>query len=371
MRGSRCGALVRGVAATGLGVLGLCLSPNFVAYQDAAALAAVTPEAGARWRTHLVAAPARIAEIASLESFDLARADGVLTTPGQGGFVLSEALPPPSVMGAGALQVNASAKGDRLALPAAIVAQLRADAGASPAHAPDGGVGNGTADSSPRSAPSLLEGVEVPADGATPKPVILAATTPANEAPLAIAALPVERFLPKMLSGSEGVTLATRIDPDGDGKFEVRLTHRLMLTGDELERAKKCMAEAVYFEARGEPVRGQYAVAQVVMNRVRSEHYPNTVCGVVYQNKHWHNRCQFSFACDGIPDRVFDKDSWAVAQKVAEDVLVRGAYLPEIGGATHYHATYVRPYWLRDMRKEDKIGQHIFYRVKAWSNEGV
>ena len=69
-------------------------------------------------------------------------------------------------------------------------------------------------------------------------------------------------------------------------------------------KAEKCLANAVYFESRGESVRGQIAVAQVVMNRVFSPFYPNDVCGVVYQNAHRHNACQFTFACDGIPDIV-------------------------------------------------------------------
>ena len=65
---------------------------------------------------------------------------------------------------------------------------------------------------------------------------------------------------------------------------------------------QRCLAEGIYFEARGEPVSGQAAVSQVILNRVRNPHYPNTICGVVYQNKHWRNRCQFSFACDRIRD---------------------------------------------------------------------
>jgi spore germination cell wall hydrolase CwlJ-like protein len=89
----------------------------------------------------------------------------------------------------------------------------------------------------------------------------------------------------------------------------------------------------------------------------------------VFQNRNLYNRCQFSFACDGTPLRIFDRESWAQAERIAQDVLVNGAYLPEVGLATHYHATYVRPYWVRDMVKEEKLGNHIFYRVRAWTED--
>ena len=122
------------------------------------------------------------------------------------------------------------------------------------------------------------------------------------------------------------------------------------------------MATAVYFEARSEPLRGQYAVAQVVMNRVRSGAYPGDVCSVVYQNADWRDHCQFSFACDGRPETVREPQAWAVAEKVARDVIEKGAYLPDVGSATNYHATYVRPRWASSMVEEEKLGRHIFYR---------
>ena len=133
---------------------------------------------------------------------------------------------------------------------------------------------------------------------------------------------------------------------------------------------QKCLAEAIYFEARGEPLAGQQAVAQVVINRLKNPAYPKTVCGVVYQNKNKRNRCQFSFACDGIRDVVSQGESWSTAQKLAGDVLnSRIPPIADVGAATHYHATYVRPRWARKMSKVDKIGHHIFYRTKkgGWS----
>jgi spore germination cell wall hydrolase CwlJ-like protein len=133
----------------------------------------------------------------------------------------------------------------------------------------------------------------------------------------------------------------------------------------------KCLATAIYFEARGEPERGRIAVAQVVLNRLKNPAYPNTICGVVYQNKNMRNRCQFSFACDGIPDRIRDQKSWAEAQSLARRVVNddRHLYLESVGAATHYHATYVRPRWARSMNKMDKIGRHVFYKTRngGWS----
>ena len=126
----------------------------------------------------------------------------------------------------------------------------------------------------------------------------------------------------------------------------------------------QCMAEAIYFEARSEPVRGQLAVAQVVVNRLKNPTYPSTVCGVVYQNQHMRNACQFSFACDGIREVVRDRDSWLIAEEIARAVLNGEAiWLEEVGAATHYHATYVRPSWARQMQRMAQIGVHVFYRT--------
>jgi spore germination cell wall hydrolase CwlJ-like protein len=143
---------------------------------------------------------------------------------------------------------------------------------------------------------------------------------------------------------------------------------RLGLEGKARAKAEKCLANAVYFEARGEPVRGQMAVAQVVMNRVFSPFYPNDVCGVVYQNAHRHNACQFTFACDGIPDVVTEQDMWIRAKRIAKETLDGKLWLPEIGKSTHYHAYWVRPSWVGEMKKMFKLGVHTFYRPRAWGD---
>ncbi|MGI9400483.1 MAG: cell wall hydrolase [Rhizobiaceae bacterium] len=134
-------------------------------------------------------------------------------------------------------------------------------------------------------------------------------------------------------------------------------------------KEQHCLTAGIYFEARGEPVRGQAAVAQVILNRVKNPTYPNSVCGVVYQNKKWRNRCQFSFACDRIKDKVRDPERWEVAQYVARETTEGRIWLKQVGSSTHYHATYVRPKWAKRMKKVGRIGLHIFYRTfgGGWS----
>ncbi|MCO5134191.1 MAG: cell wall hydrolase [Phyllobacteriaceae bacterium] len=135
------------------------------------------------------------------------------------------------------------------------------------------------------------------------------------------------------------------------------------------DREQHCLTAGIYFEARGEPVKGQAAVAQVILNRVRNPTYPDTICGVVYQNKNWRNRCQFSFACDRISDKVRDPKRWNIAKYVARETTEGRIWLKEVGSSTHYHATYVQPRWASHMKKVGRIGLHIFYRTfgGGWS----
>ncbi|RMF10284.1 MAG: cell wall hydrolase [Alphaproteobacteria bacterium] len=128
-----------------------------------------------------------------------------------------------------------------------------------------------------------------------------------------------------------------------------------------VSRQYRCLAQAVYFEARGEPVLGQMAVAHVVLNRVRDRRYPNTICAVVFQNEHRRNRCQFSFACDGRSDRAYNMAAWNQSLKIALKALA-GASEDITNASTHYHATYVAPYWASSLKKTVQFGQHLFYR---------
>lgn len=123
----------------------------------------------------------------------------------------------------------------------------------------------------------------------------------------------------------------------------------------------RCLAQAVYFEARGESVAGQRAVAHVVLNRVKDRRYPQTVCGVVFQNEHLKNRCQFSFACDGRSDRPHDIAAWRRSLEVALQTLA-GVGEDVTNASTHYHARYVAPMWAPALVETARVGQHIFYR---------
>ncbi len=142
-----------------------------------------------------------------------------------------------------------------------------------------------------------------------------------------------------------------------------------VLPASRAPRRKSVIADAVYFEARGEPLRGQEAVAQVVMNRVFSGRYPNDVCGVVYQNANRHLACQFTFACEGKDlSRIDEPDMWEQAKRIAKDTLDGKIWLSEVGHATHYHAYWVHPSWVHEMAKLYKLGVHTFYRPRAWGD---
>ena len=141
-----------------------------------------------------------------------------------------------------------------------------------------------------------------------------------------------------------------------------------------LETAFICLALNTYHEAKNQSMIGQIATAQVVMNRVADDRYPNTVCEVVKQGPHrpsWENpekeypirhRCQFSWYCDGKPDIPKNEKAWRKAQDVAFLVLYNKINLDVTEGATHYHATYVRPAWARTKTRTTRIEKHIFYR---------
>ncbi len=149
---------------------------------------------------------------------------------------------------------------------------------------------------------------------------------------------------------------------------EIILTHESLsptvlasIPGDNAADAWRCLSEAIYFEARGETTRGQFAVAEVIMNRVDSKRYPNTVCGVVTQGAGKRNGCQFSYNCDGIADTVKNRKAFAKAAKVAKSIL-EGRPRVLTAKATHYHTTAVKPRWAKKLTETARIGDHIFYR---------
>ena len=165
-----------------------------------------------------------------------------------------------------------------------------------------------------------------------------------------------------------GESVASKGEVTGEYQRPRTPAERLGLDAKTRAKSEKCLTDAIYFEARGEAVRGQIAVAQVVLNRAFSGYYPSTVCGVVYQNSHRHLSCQFTFACDGIRDVVKEPDMWERAKKIARESLDGRLWLPEVGKSTHYHAYWVRPSWVNEMKKMYKYGVHTFYRPRAWGD---
>ncbi len=123
----------------------------------------------------------------------------------------------------------------------------------------------------------------------------------------------------------------------------------------------RCLAEALYFEARGESVRGQFAVAEVILNRVDDPSYPDTVCGVIHQGTGRKYQCQFTYTCDGHPDTIHEKEAFRQVGKVAR-LMVDGAPRRLTSGATHYHTRAVSPRWARHFPRTTTIGVHHFYR---------
>lgn len=124
----------------------------------------------------------------------------------------------------------------------------------------------------------------------------------------------------------------------------------------------ECLAEALYFEARGESVRGQFAVGEVILNRVESAAYPQSLCGVVKQGTGRKYACQFSYNCDGNPKVVNEHDAWDRVGKIAA-ILLDGASRDLTEGATHFHTRAVNPSWARSFTRTTEIGAHLFYRA--------
>jgi spore germination cell wall hydrolase CwlJ-like protein len=223
---------------------------------------------------------------------------------------------------------------------------------------PSGTTQKGVALASPAQAgsvstPASIEAARArAAHGATPqvpRAVALSSSTPAQPD-----AVPIE------VSSFPRATLALQA-----GKNTGRPDYASMIDPEKMSSEKRCLAEAVYFEARSEPEAGQAAVAQVVLNRVSSGLYPSSICGVVYQNRHHYKGCQFSFACEGKSLRITERDAWMTALRIADEVLAGRTYISDVGRSTHYHANYVRPRWARSLKKMDVIGRHVFYRLKT------
>lgn len=227
--------------------------------------------------------------------------------------------------------------------PPAPTATDRATAEPSPQAAEQGSSGIGRAG-----------GITPGRDGATP--AVARVETFAALTPVTHSWSPVE-------VGAVPVTL-----PAGASRFVRRYPNQphyaALIDPGKRDAEMRCLAEAIYFEARSEPELGQTAVAQVVMNRVASRLYPNSICGVVYQNRHRHLACQFTFACEGRSLRIREPAPWRRAERLAQEVVSGTSFIESVGLATHYHADYVNPRWARALLRRDKIGRHIFYQLR-------
>ena len=163
----------------------------------------------------------------------------------------------------------------------------------------------------------------------------------------------------RMLATPALPNVTAKLDENPARKQQVVAQRRVRLAEEN------CLARAVYFESRSESDMGQLAVAKVILNRVKNPDFPKTICGVVYQGSGNRNSCQFSFACDGLPDDVKSPEAWAHAKSIAERAINNDPAIAMLGNAVNYHADYVTPRWSHTMRRLIRIGHHIFYAVRS------
>jgi Cell Wall Hydrolase len=236
----------------------------------------------------------------------------------------------------------------------------------------------------PRRAPHPHRTSEaLPAQGAPVQPIASAVATPVPPTAPQAGTVQLASIDPEALAFGGGAqssasqTAAIQISlpatisvlpPRAPGVPPPSPAQRLHLEGEARAKAERCLSNAIYFEARDQPYQGQVAVAQVVVNRVFSGIYPHDVCGVIYQNSNRHLACQFTFACDGKRKVINERAEWARARRIARDTLDGVLYVQAVGTATHYHANYVHPNWVREMKRLAREGVHLFYRPIAWGN---
>ncbi len=165
------------------------------------------------------------------------------------------------------------------------------------------------------------------------------------------------------MTGVSIINALPKTSPSDTAKLVGLVSETLPLVLADPSGEALCLTNAVYFEARSEPLDGQLAVAQVVLDRLTDPRYPKTICGVVYEHhpgtSAW--ACQFSFSCDTIPDIVNDQKSWLIAKAIAYIANERRVSDVTGGKATHYHSIVVAPEWSYNMPRTRGIGRHLFY----------
>ena len=219
----------------------------------------------------------------------------------------------------------------------------------------------------PNSIPCHTTSPQRPSEGGEAPPAFVALSFDDGATP----ALPLEFALNSSSpTSSDGVLVVIETDPALQttlpqlSSVAGKPNYAALIDPKDSARQMRCLAEAIYFESRSEPEEGQAAVAQVVLNRVRSGIYPTTVCGVVYQDRNRPFACQFTFACEGKSLRIEEPGPWAVATRIAQEVVSGANYNPKVGEAVNYHANYVSPFWVGYLKRVDRIGAHIFYAMR-------
>ena len=377
------------VASVGLAALAFSILPNQVGYQDLGALLARRPAVARHWQTYLLGRPP---STMPASMFELRRPIGTVI-PRPPLYVLAS-VDPNAITGAlgrellgnsAAMQFPSVNRGDKrdslarrprapmppesltLAAPKAepVSPKLLADR-LPPAGETTGAIGTDRAEAKVyfSAAPVGAAGERIAPwrDGEAPRIVPQSVDTD-----LKLAAL-TPPTVGDLLGSNGGESIAGKGEVTGPDRRPMSPAQRLKLGGRDRTVAEKCLAEAVYFESRDEPVSAQIAVAQVVLNRVFSPFYPKTVCGVVYQNAYRHLKCQFTFACDGKRDTVTEPDAWDRAKKIAADMLDGKLWMPGVAKSTHYHDDWAHPDWVGEMRRIDKLGGLIFYRPRNWGD---
>jgi spore germination cell wall hydrolase CwlJ-like protein len=163
-------------------------------------------------------------------------------------------------------------------------------------------------------------------------------------------------------AGFDGGAIAGQLLAKGVPGVSFVLDQTPSLPSEAASAERLCLAQAIYYEARNQPVTGRLAVADVVLNRTEDHRFPSTICGVVFQGVGKSYACQFSFACDGSMDRPREAAAWKEAEKLA-DIVLKGFRPAVTGFATFYHAKYVDPSWASRYDETQVIGDHIFYRL--------
>jgi spore germination cell wall hydrolase CwlJ-like protein len=235
-------------------------------------------------------------------------------------------------------------------------------------------------------APAGLHGAADPVSGLLRPTLLQPITLPSNRAKSSLRAvsptlepqsLAAEQAIPaRLVVAKSDVLMETTTTPRSDRlsrllspsvamleeRWQVGREQRQRIAARKARAAEHiCLSRAIYFEARGEPELGQLAVAKVILNRVKSPLYPNTICEVVFQNAEQRNACQFSFACNGRSNKARPGRAWERAKTLATRAMEGDADVQVIATATHFHADYVQPSWSGAMTRLKQIGRHIFY----------